>query len=63
MDKPTFIRIAREMRALQKQWFGTRPENRPPDLLGKSKAAERRFDEAIEMFAQNQRGLFDREDG
>ncbi len=63
MTKQEFLRIAREMRALQKEWFSTRPENRPPDLIGRAKAAEKRFDRAIEEFSDDQGMLFEGESG
>jgi hypothetical protein len=62
LDRPTFLRIAREMRALQKEFFATRPEHRPPDLITRARAAEKRFDEALERFSTNQRSLFHREE-
>lgn len=58
MDKQTFIRLAREMRALQKEFFATSPGNRKPDLIGRAKQAEAKFDRAVEEFSQDQRGLF-----
>ncbi len=43
-----FTRSVRLMRDLQKTWFMTKPENRPPDLLRLCKEAENRVDKALE---------------
>jgi hypothetical protein len=61
MTRQEFIRIAREMRSLQRQFFRLKPADRPPNLLARARDAERRFDEALDQVAIHQRGLFDGE--
>ncbi len=47
-----FVAAVDRMRALQKKFFRTRAENRPPDLIRLCKDAERQVDKAIEEFAK-----------
>jgi hypothetical protein len=62
MDLKIFLAIAGQMRDLQREFFGTKPEDRRPNLVMLAKRAEKRFDEALEEMRGGQRGLFDREE-
>lgn len=39
-------RLGRDMRKLQKEFFATPKDRRPPDLLSRACEGERKFDEA-----------------
>lgn len=53
-----FRDLVRKMRAKQRQFFATRPEDRPPQLIADAKALERQVDRAL---APSPTPLFDRE--
>jgi hypothetical protein len=54
-----FVALVAHMRAIQQEWFKTKPENRPPDLLRQCKEVEGRVDKAIERFLNKQQSLFE----